>query len=112
MKLNVGLPGVFPRWYEALGVEALLFESHQGSYCAGAQVLLNQREENAPRAIIEKTRVKDAVFRTVKLRSEIAHRKDVITNESYRANRRIIAQLDSSIDIFHQGCAVGIYCPG
>jgi len=64
-----------------------------------------------PRAIIEKTRVKDAVFSTVKLRSKIAHRKDVITNESYRTDWRIIAQLDSSIDVLHQVRAVGIYRP-
>jgi hypothetical protein len=63
-------------------------------------------------AIIEKASVKDAVFKAIKVLSKVAHRQDVVTDESYRANRRIVAQLDSSIYVLNQVCAVGIYCPG
>src|SRR4051794_38262434 len=81
--------------------KSIAIKGHQGSKHAGALVHLNQREENVPRAIIEKASVKDAVFNAVKVRCQIAHRQDVITNESYRANRRIVAQLDSSIDVLN-----------
>lgn len=63
-------------------------------------------------AIIEKTCVKNAVTDAGEVLGKVAHRQDVITNESYRANRRIAAQLDSSIDVLHQVRAVGIYRPG
>jgi hypothetical protein len=63
------------------------------------------------RAIIEKTSGKDAVFNAGNVRSEVAHREDVVTDESHRADRRIIAQLDSSINVLHQIGTVGIHRP-
>src|SRR5438270_5231332 len=91
---------------------SIAIEGHQGSERAGAHILLNQREENVPCAIIEKTSVKDAVFDACKISGEVAHRQDVVTDESHRTDRRIVAQLDSSIDVLHQIRAVGIYCSG
>src|SRR5689334_14934089 len=64
------------------------------------------------RTIIEKTSGKDAVFNTTNVRSEVTHRQNVVPDERSCSNRSVIAQLHFSIDILHQVCAVGIYCPG